>query len=149
MSGIVLLILRAALTISLYCFLGWALWLMWRSLKQGQQILTTRQAASLGLNVQLGDETQLRQFTSTEIIIGRDPNCACVIDSKTVSAHHARLSHYQGQWWLEDLNSTNGTFLNQESVTIPTVLTPGDQLRCGEVKLSVEKYEKSLGSEYN
>ncbi|MEW6406714.1 MAG: FHA domain-containing protein, partial [Chloroflexota bacterium] len=55
------------------------------------------------------------------------------------STHHARLSFSRGQWWVEDLESTNGTLLNQELVTAPTVVTPGDQLRCGEATLTIEK----------
>ncbi|MBL7163645.1 MAG: FHA domain-containing protein [Anaerolineales bacterium] len=139
MSGVVLLILRAAMAITLYAFLGWALWLLWRDLKHRQNTLVFQQVVPLSVNVEIGEITRVQHFTSAEITIGRDPNCECAIDSKTVSTHHARLSYDRGQWWVEDLESTNGTLLNQEPVTSPTVLAPGDQLRCGKATLTIEK----------
>jgi pSer/pThr/pTyr-binding forkhead associated (FHA) protein len=136
-TGIVLLGLRIALTAALYSFLGWTIWLLWRDLKHQEKISAFRQIPTLSLNVQIGEAARRQRFNSAEIIIGRDPNCACVIDSKTVSALHARLSYNQGQWWVEDLESTNGTLLNQTPVTEPTVLAPGDELSCGESVLTI------------
>jgi len=88
--------------------------------------------------IEINGETRRQEFSSPEVIIGRDPTVQCVIDSKTVSAHHARLNFERGQWWVEDLESTNGTLLNQEAISVPTVVTPGDQLRCGEATITVE-----------
>ena len=137
MSGIVLLILRTALAITLYSFLGWALWILWRDLKQQQKVISLRQVPPLTLDIKLGDDVRHQFFDIPEIIIGRDPNCECAINSKTVSTHHARLSYHHSQWWVEDLESTNGTLLNQEQVSAPIVVTPGDQLRCGEALLTI------------
>ncbi len=137
MSGIVLLILRAALTLMLYAFLGWALWLIWRTLKWQQTEWNHHRVSPLHLKLSIGDEEHSLNFSLSEITIGRDPHCECVIDSKTVSAHHARLNFHHGQWWVEDLGSTNGTVLNQETVSTATVITPGDLLRCGEATLSL------------
>ena len=138
MSGIVLLVLRAAMTIALYAFLGWALWVLWRDLKQQQSSFVAQQFTPLKTVIEINGETRRQEFSSPEIIIGRDPTVQCVIDSKTVSTHHARLNFERGQWWVEDLESTNGTLLNQEAVSVPTVVTPGDQLRCGEATITVE-----------
>ena len=143
MSGIVLLILRAAMAISLYAFLGWGLWLLWRDLKHQQNALGYQQIMPLSVSISIGDLTWVQYFTSAEINIGRDPNCECVIDSKTVSTRHARLRYDRGQWWLEDLDSTNGTLLNHETVSAPTVVAPGDQLRCGEATLTIMKQNQS------
>lgn len=141
MSALVLLILRSVAALALYAFLGSALWLLWRDLRKQQQRVALRQAAPLLLQVELDGRSRLERFTSPEITIGRDPGCECSLASKTVSARHARLSYHHGHWWLEDLGSTNGTLLNQEFVTAPTVVTPGDQIRCGEAKLGVTKQE--------
>jgi pSer/pThr/pTyr-binding forkhead associated (FHA) protein len=54
------------------------------------------------------------------------------LEEKTISARHARLYYEMAQWWAEDLHSTNGTFLNDELIASPMVLTSGDHLRCGE-----------------
>jgi len=144
MSGIILLILRAGMAITLYAFLGWGLWLLWRDLKHQQTSLTYQQVAPLIMKVAIGDTRRVQHFTAMEITIGRDPGCECVIDSKTVSTRHAQLCFERGQWWVEDLESTNGTLLNQEPVTAPTVLTPGDQLRCGEATLTIEQQKTVL-----
>jgi pSer/pThr/pTyr-binding forkhead associated (FHA) protein len=73
-----------------------------------------------------------------EILIGRDPACDCQLDDMTVSAHHAKLEYHHNQWWVEDLGSTNGTYLNQENINTATVLAPGDELQIGQVTLKVD-----------
>ena len=49
-------------------------------------------------------------------MIGRDTHCDLSVMDEALSAHHARITFHHGQWWLEDLNSTNGTFLNREKL---------------------------------
>jgi pSer/pThr/pTyr-binding forkhead associated (FHA) protein len=61
----------------------------------------------------------------------------------TVSARHARLSYHHNQWWVEDLQSRNGTYLNDERVSVPTVIVSGDELRYGQVATLIEIDEKS------
>jgi hypothetical protein len=137
MSGLVLLILRAVLAASLYAFLGLAFYLIWRELREQVRILVSRQPQILTLCRQAGDETLALSFNLAEIIIGRDPACDFILEDTTVSAQHTRLLFRQGHWWVEDLRSTNGTYLNQEPVTSPLVVTTGDDLRCGQITLSI------------
>jgi pSer/pThr/pTyr-binding forkhead associated (FHA) protein len=137
MSGIVLLILRILLVIALYAFLGWALLTLWRDLKrQGSQFIQ-RKPPAVTLLYQFADETHSLRFNLPDVTIGRDPASDFSIDDKTVSAKHARLAFRQGQWWVEDLQSTNGTYLNDEPVSSPLVVTSGDQIRCGQVLLDI------------
>jgi pSer/pThr/pTyr-binding forkhead associated (FHA) protein len=56
---------------------------------------------------------------------------------EAMSAHHARISYHHTQWWLEDLNSTNGTFLNRDQVSVPTVIISGDEIKCGNTLLTI------------
>jgi pSer/pThr/pTyr-binding forkhead associated (FHA) protein len=137
MSGPVLLILRIALAASLYAFLGLAFYLLWRDLKEQTSLAASRQSPVLGLLRQAAGEMTPSRFNLPEVIIGRDPACDCTLEDSTVSAQHTRLSFRQGQWWVEDLRSTNGTYLNEEPVTTPMVITSGDQLRCGQATLTV------------
>ena len=139
MSGTIFLFLRIALTISLYLFIGWALYILWRDLKYQSALLATRQPPAITLLLQTEEKNNTFRFTIPEIIIGRDPACNLPINDKTVSVQHARLSYHQGQWWVEDLHSTNGTFLNEEAVSLQIVITTGDVLRCGQVvfKMSI------------
>lgn len=134
MSGQILLVLRAALALSLYAFLGWTLLTLWRSLRRQAEVVTVRQAPAITLinREQAGPGPEYK-FSISEVTIGRDPTCDCQLDEKTVSASHARLSYHHGHWWVEDLASRNGTFLNAVRVAEPHVLTAGDELRCGQV----------------
>jgi pSer/pThr/pTyr-binding forkhead associated (FHA) protein len=137
MSGPVLLILRAVLAASLYAFLGMAFYLIWRDLREQARMSTSRQSQTITLRRQIGDDALSLSFTLAEIVIGRDPACDFILEDSTVSAQHTRLLFRQGHWWVEDLRSTNGTFLNQEPVTSPLVITTGDDLRCGQATLTI------------
>lgn len=142
MSGPFLLIIRIILVISLYAFLVWALLTIWRDLKRQSEALLARQAPPLALVRKTDHEWVPFHFTSLEILVGRDPLCDCHLDDKTVSAEHARISYHHGQWWIEDLHSRNGTYLNQEPVSTPVVVTSGDELRFGQVAFVVEIGER-------
>ena len=138
MSGIIVLILRILMTAVLYGFLGWAFYTLWRDLRYQTHTLASRHVPELLLTPLdfLGSETTT--FTKPEVIVGRDPTSNFAIPNETVSARHARFSYHQNQWWIEDLNSTNGTFLNEERVTTVTVIVSGDEVRCGQSNFRIE-----------
>jgi pSer/pThr/pTyr-binding forkhead associated (FHA) protein len=83
-----------------------------------------------------GSSSQLF-FARADATIGRDPANEVHLEDSAVSARHARFCYHHGQWWVEDLNSTNGTFLNSERLKIPAVVMTGDLVRCGEVTFTV------------
>jgi len=130
MTGTVLLILRILLAILLYAFLGWALYTLWRDMRRQTTLQIERQVRPVMLTF---DGLDALSFSQLEVIIGRSASCDVILEDKTVSGRHARLAYHHGQWWLEDLASTNGTFLNGEPVSAAVVLTNGDQVRCGQV----------------
>lgn len=72
-----------------------------------------------------------------ELLIGRDPACDIVISGMTVSRRHLRLLFTDGVWTLRDLESTNGTQLN-DSVVVRCQLRPGDRLRLGDEHLVID-----------
>jgi pSer/pThr/pTyr-binding forkhead associated (FHA) protein len=135
MSGIVLLFLRAALAALLYTFLGVGLYQLWRDLRRQSELIAARQSPPL--NIRLADEPSTHTYTQPEILFGRSNTTDFVIDDPTVSARHARLSYRQGQWWLDDLASTNGTFLNGESVKASALVTDGDEIRLGQIVIAI------------
>lgn len=138
MSATLVLILRLVLAACLYAFLIWAFTALWRGVREQSLALSARRIPSLDLNIQTDDGPFTRHtFQSAEIMIGRDPVCAVTLTDNGISARHARLSYHHGQWWLEDLGSTNGTRLNQSLVQVPTVLVSGDQIECGRTALIV------------
>lgn len=144
MSGPILLVLRLALVIALYTFLGWALLTLWREITRQNELLAYQQAPAITLLRHTPGELNPLRFSSAAVTIGRDPACDLPLTDKTVSANHARLSYHHGQWWVEDLNSRNGTFLNHTPVSEQMVLTSGDELRCGQVIFSLTIGESEL-----
>lgn len=71
------------------------------------------------------------ELTQAEIVLGRDPGLDLVFNLTAVSRRHARLTLRGDSYFLEDLGSSNGTFLNGELVTVATPLNPGDQISLG------------------
>ncbi|HWR66229.1 MAG TPA: FHA domain-containing protein [Bellilinea sp.] len=138
MSGIVVLILRIFLAAALYAFLGWALYTLWRDLRMQTLILAAQKTPTITLTRIGMDEFEPASFQKSEIFIGRELTSSLPIIDDTVSGQHARLAYRHNQWWVEDLKSTNGTFLNDEPVQTMTVLVSGDEIRVGQTVMKVE-----------
>jgi FHA domain-containing protein len=66
-----------------------------------------------------------------ETLLGRDASCHVTIPDSSVSHRHARVYHSDGEWYVEDLGSTNGTFVNDRPLTRPVVLRPSDTVGIG------------------
>lgn len=71
----------------------------------------------------------------TDTIIGRETGLPLVLDDPHVSAHHAELQFRHEQWWLRDLDSSNGTMLNGQPVHSVVAVRSGDVLQCAGVRL--------------
>jgi two-component system NtrC family sensor kinase len=67
-------------------------------------------------------------------LIGRSTE-ALPISDVTVSRRHAELTPDEGKWYLRDLNSANGTFVNGQRISARVELSPGDQIKCGSTLL--------------
>ena len=84
----------------------------------------------------------IRLATSAQRTVGRANRSDFVLDAALVSRVHCRLmTDASGDLSVEDLDSTNGTFVNDQRVSGRAVLAPGDRLRVGRVELSVRKAE--------
>lgn len=82
---------------------------------------------------------QVIELTS-ELTLGRAPGCGVVLgDDGFASSLHARVFPRDGEVWVEDLGSTNGTFVNEERLDAPTRLRRGDRLRLGRTVLEVAR----------
>lgn len=137
MSGLVLFILRIAIAAALYAFLAWGFYTLWQDLKRAQSPFLDRRFPELILDAMLEQQEISFQASTATLTLGRDPGCNWVIENPTLSSRHARLSYHHGQWWVEDLRSTNGSFLNDEPVTQALALTHNDVLRCGSVEIHI------------
>ena len=134
----IVLALRLALAITLFAFLGWAFYTLYQELRQQGVKLSNPKNLGISFYVKIDQgKESVRQFNQTEVVVGRDANCDLSIMDGALSAHHARVIHHHGQWWLEDLNSTNGTFLNHERLATPVVVITGDEFRCGNTTFSI------------
>lgn len=72
--------------------------------------------------------------------IGRSADSALNIDDDYSSTRHAQLRQdEQGQWWIEDLRSTNGTSVNTVRISVPTAVQAGDTVRIGRTVMKLEK----------
>jgi hypothetical protein len=73
------------------------------------------------------------------VTIGRAADATLVLEDDYVSSRHTRLFLSEGQWVVEDLDSTNGTWIDKTRLTAATVLPLGQQLRIGRTVLELRK----------
>lgn len=137
---ILLLALRMLLALSLYAFLAAVMWMLWHDLRRAAAGHEAAHAGGQLVVVQATDETlapgttfPLQPITS----IGRAPDNTVCIPDVYVSAQHALLAWREGQWWLEDRGSKNGTLLNGMRIGGPTVVSAGDVIGIGQVQLGL------------
>lgn len=76
---------------------------------------------------------------SSAVLIGRAPSCTLVLDDDYSSSRHARIFPQGDQWFVEDLGSTNGTFLGDERVSAPTPVPTGTGVRVGQSVLELQR----------
>jgi phosphoserine phosphatase RsbU/P len=77
-------------------------------------------------------------------IIGRDPECHIVLSKRSLSRHHARISVVEGRFYIEDCQSTNGTFLNGQRLHHPTPLQDGDIINLHDLPLCFSLTDASV-----
>lgn len=82
--------------------------------------------------------TQLTLGTSA-VLIGRSPSCTLVLEDDYSSNRHARIFPSEGTWYVEDLGSTNGTYLGNQRVTNPMPLGIGQPVRIGQTVIELHK----------
>ncbi|MFI6579107.1 FHA domain-containing protein [Nocardiopsis sp. NPDC050513] len=93
-------------------------------------ILAVTQGSLAGTTVDL---------SAQPILIGRAPDSTLVITDDYASGRHARVYSEGGRWFVEDLNSTNGTYLGQQKLNRPQPITVGQPIRIGKTVLELRK----------
>ena len=137
MNAIIALILRILLVIFAYAFVGGVGYLIYKDLKSTVHQQEFMTVPPIIMQVNMDQQTITQRFSQTEIILGRDPSYDLTLDNSTISLRHSRITFHDKQWWVEDLDSTNGSFLNNVSIDTPTVITSGDQLKLGRVLINI------------
>ena len=151
-----LLILKIAFVVLLYLFIWRIVRTASKDLRVPQEsfILAPSQASELGAVRDPGprdvgrlvvvssptlEPGEGRMLDSAPITVGRGPQNDVALDGDDfASAKHARIEPRRDGVWVEDVGSTNGTFLNGIKLTRPRKLTPGDVVRVGETELRYE-----------
>ncbi len=94
----------------------------------------THVAITEGANA--GEKISLDQ---APLLIGRGSDAAIRLDDDYVSTRHARIASSGDQWFVEDLGSTNGTYIGSSRLTQPTTLQMGTKIRIGKTTLELRK----------
>jgi len=136
MSAEIILILRVLAASSLYAFLGLIIFTLWKDLINTDKTIVGNLQTSITIRDVSRDET--REFRVDEIFVGRDKLAQIRFQhDEAVSNMHARLFYKENNWWVEDLQSTNGTFLNQDPINTPAIIISGDQITCGKTTIEI------------
>src|SRR3954454_860984 len=85
------------------------------------------------------NEGERADLASAPILIGRGSDAAIRLDDDYVSTRHARIASSGDQWFVEDLGSTNGTYIGSHRLTQPTSLQVGSTVRIGKTTLELRK----------
>ena len=136
---------RIAFLVLLYLFLIRAFRALHRSLGEERVAIAAR---TIGLAVlvvteshsggpRVGERMPLRAVNS----VGRDAGNDVVLNDEAASAKHAVLSFADGEWWLEDAASTNGTLLNSTRVREKERVHYGDEIQVGRIALRLERVQ--------
>ena len=82
---------------------------------------------------------QSASLDQAPILVGRGSDAAIRLDDDYVSTRHARIASSGDQWFVEDLGSTNGTYIGSHRLTQPTTLQLGTSIRIGKTTLELRK----------
>lgn len=84
------------------------------------------------------EETRGRTYElGDELTVGRAGGCQVILDDTYVSQLHARVFRREGSLYVEDLGSTNGTYVNRRKVTAPIAIRRGDRVQVGKTVMEV------------
>jgi hypothetical protein len=86
-----------------------------------------------------GGKVESHQLDGDQLQIGRADACQVKLSDTYASQFHARIYRRDGGWYVEDLGSTNGTYLNQRRITSPAELRAGDRLRIGKTNMELRR----------
>lgn len=151
MSDQLLAILRLCLLALLYLFFLRVLWAVYAEIRPAR---AAHEAVPAGVTpagapppradpvrlvvAQPEDRAGFAFDLADEVTLGRAEGCGVTLDDTFVSQVHARVYRREGTFMVEDLGSTNGTYLNGQQVTAPMPVRSGDRLQVGRYVLEMQ-----------
>jgi pSer/pThr/pTyr-binding forkhead associated (FHA) protein len=142
MDGFTLVLwgVRLLFLLLLYLFLARVMRALLRDLRAAARESTDRPGRLVVLDSPSGEPAVGRSFGLDVITpLGRDVNNAIVIDDPFASAEHAVLTYRGRSWYLEDLGSTNGSYVNGHAIDGVAALGYGDEIQIGQVRFRLER----------
>jgi hypothetical protein len=142
MIEVTILVLRILFALLLYLFLYRVMRVAWRELRElsyapSRHVPTA--ARLVVVSVPEPDPIEGRRIALEPLTtLGRGAGNTIVLADRGISAQHARLVQRGGRWWVEDLGSTNGTWVNGRRVERALALAPGDVLQVARTVLRLE-----------
>ncbi|MBI3747757.1 MAG: FHA domain-containing protein [Chloroflexi bacterium] len=131
---------RLLFLLLLYLFLARVIRVLLRDLRAAAREPVQRPGRLIVLESPAGEPAVGRSFGLDVITtLGRDVNNAIVVDDPFASAEHAVLTFRGRSWYLEDLGSTNGSFINGHQVSGVAALGYGDEVQIGQVRMRLER----------
>lgn len=152
MPTIVLDLLKYVFLAILYIFMARAVRAIYMELRPAKSQPAARRApqpkpqakrskkAPKVLKVIEGEDLKGKSFTlDGELLIGRGDQCQIVLTDAYASQVHARVFRRGEQVMVEDMGSTNGTYLNRQKVTSPTEVFKGDRVKIGKTVMEMRR----------
>ncbi|MBN1937044.1 MAG: FHA domain-containing protein [Anaerolineae bacterium] len=144
--NVLIFILRIAGAALLYLFMTVAVLVVWRDGRiAARQVAQQREAEAKPLGRLVVVEAGKTGWTHGEAFtlaaatrLGRAPANTVIVEDAFASSEHALLAFRSGRWWLQDLGSRNGTLLNEERLNTTAIVSTGDVIGIGEVRLRIE-----------
>ncbi len=140
--AIILYLIRIASALLLLAFVGFIAWLVYREMRVTEHSLVQDSKPQGNLRVIASADGE---FAANSVIplqpvtsLGRANGNTIILADSFASGQHALIVYRNGRWWVEDLESRNGTLLNDVTVTETAVLTTGDIIAIGGSEFRVE-----------
>lgn len=146
-SKLINIIFGIAFMVLLYVIIFYALKIMYKDVKTGGKRRQGTAKKNYGIEVlKVGENSNLEEGTILllrgPITIGRKESNIVQLTDQFASGDHARLDIKNNEVYIEDLNSTNGIFINEEKIEQKAKLRPNDKIRIGSAIFKVIKSDK-------